>query len=106
MWLHVGMFGSEQLLSAVARQILHDVGVFAPAVVTLARITLGIFVGKHRARGFKHGFADEIFRGNQLQPLMLAAGFIVDGCRNLRIGFVKRAVHLRRTLHVFSWGAW
>ncbi len=95
--LHVGVLRAEQLLRPVARQVLDDVGKLAAAVIALARIALRILVREHRARGFEHGFADKIFRGNQLQPLVLAAGFVVNGSGNLRIGFVERAVHFCRS---------
>ena len=60
------MLCTEKLFRPVARQIFHHVGKLASAVITLARIALCVFVGKDRTRGFEHGFADEIFRGNQL----------------------------------------
>ena len=88
MWLDIGMLRAKQLLGPVARQILDHIGKLAAAVVALAGISLGIFIREHRARGFEHGFADEIFRGDQLQAFMLAAGFVVDGRGDLRIGFV------------------
>ena len=91
--LHIGVFGAEQFLSSIARQILHHIRELATAVVALARISLRILVGEHRACGFEHGLADEILRANQLQALVLAAGVVVDSRGNLRIGFVQRAVH-------------
>ena len=74
MGLHVGVLRAEQLLGAVARQVLDDVGKLAAAVVALARISLGVLIGEHRARGFEHGFADEVFRGDQLQALRAGGG--------------------------------
>ena len=84
MRLHVGVFGAEQLLRAVARQVLDNVGELAAAVIAFAGISLGILVREDGARGFEHGFADEVFRGNQFQALVLAAGFIVDGGGDLQ----------------------
>ena len=57
--------------------------VLAAAVVTLAGISLGILVREYRAGGLEHRFADKIFRGDQFQALVLAAGFVVDGGGNL-----------------------
>ena len=94
MRLHVGVLGAEELLGAVAGQVLDDVGELAAAVVALAGIALGILVGEHRARGFEHGFADEVLRGDQFQAFVLAAGFVVDGGGDLGIGFVQRARHV------------
>ena len=92
--LHVGVFRPEELLGAFARQILDDVGELAAAVVTLAGIAFGVLVGEHRAHGFEHGFADEVFRGDQFQAFVLAADFVVDGGGHLGIGFVQRARHV------------
>ena len=58
--LHIGMLGAKQLLSARARQFFHDIGELASAVVALARVALGVFVGKNRTHGFKYGLANEV----------------------------------------------
>ncbi len=50
MRLHIGMLGAEELLRPVASQVLDYVRELAPAVITLARISLSIFVREHRAR--------------------------------------------------------
>ena len=50
MRLHVGVFGFEQLLGAIACEVLDDVGKFAAAVVALAGIAFGIFVSEYAAR--------------------------------------------------------
>ena len=85
--LHVGVLGSEELLGAVARQVLHHVGELASAVVALAGIAFGVLVGEHRAGGFEHGLADEVLRGDQLQPFVLAALFVGNGFCDCRIDF-------------------
>ena len=91
--LHVGVLGAEELLGAVARQVLDHVGKLASAVVALAGIALGVLVGEDRAGGFEHGFADEILRGDQLQPFVLAALLVFDCLRDLGIGFRQRTLH-------------
>ena len=91
--LHVGVLGAEQLLGAVASEVLDDVGELAATVVALAGISLGVFIREDGARGFEHGFADEVLRGNQFEAFVLAASFVVDRSGDLRIAFVKRAVH-------------
>jgi hypothetical protein len=67
MRLHVGVFGAEQLLGAIARQVLHDVGELAAAVVALAGIAFGVLVGEDAAGGFEHGFGGEVLAGDQLE---------------------------------------
>jgi hypothetical protein len=42
----VGVFGPEQLLGPIDRQLLDHVHVFTAAVVPLAGIPLGVFVGQ------------------------------------------------------------
>src|SRR5581483_12301180 len=90
---NVGVLGAEELLGAVARQVLDDVGKLATSVVALSRISLGILVGKHRALRLEYGLAHKVFRGDKLQPVMLAAAFAVNRIRNEGIDLVKRAGH-------------
>ena len=65
--LHVGVLGAEQLLGAIARQVLHDVGEFAAAVIALARIAFGVLVREHAAGGFQNRFGGEVLAGDQFQ---------------------------------------
>ena len=58
--LHVGMIGAKELLGPLARQILHDVGKLAAAVIAFARISLGILIGEDRAHGLEHSLADKV----------------------------------------------
>src|SRR5205823_651890 len=64
MWLHVGVVGPENLFGAGNGKALGYVHVFAPAVVTLAWVTLRVLIGKHRTLGFQHRAADVVFRGD------------------------------------------
>ena len=77
--LHVDVFGAEELLGAVARQVLDDVGEFAAAVVALAGIAFGVLVGEDAAGGFEHRFGGEVLAGDQLELGVLALGFVLDG---------------------------
>ncbi len=91
--LHVGVFGAEELFGAIARQRFDNIGILAAAVVALARIALGIFVGEDRARGFKHRLADKVLRGDHLQAFVLAVDFLLDGGVNFRVRFGERQAH-------------
>ena len=91
--LHVGVLGAEELLGAVARQVLHHVGEFASTVIALAGIAFGILVGEDRAGRFQHGLADKILRGDQLQAFVLAALFVLNRLRDVRINFSQRPFH-------------
>ncbi len=91
--LHVGVLGAEQLLGAVARQVLDHIGELASPVIALAGIAFGILVGEDRARRLQHGFAHKVFRGDQLQPFMLTALFVLDRLRDIGISFRQRTLH-------------
>ncbi|QTK78950.1 hypothetical protein AT6N2_C1164 [Agrobacterium tumefaciens] len=90
-WLNVGEVDAEQLLCALDRELFSDVDELAAAVITFARITLGIFVGHDRTLRFKHGAGHDVFRGNQFDLVALATQFLLDRAENIRIGFGKRA---------------
>src|SRR5580704_11145176 len=91
--LHVGMFSPEDLLRSVASEVLDDVGEFASAVVAATGVALGVFVGEDRTGGFKNSLADEVFRGDYLQPLVLAEDFVFDGGGDFGISLGKRQGH-------------
>jgi hypothetical protein len=55
MRLDIGVLSSEQLLCPIDGQLLHFVHHLTAFVVTASRVTLGIFVGQHRARSCHHG---------------------------------------------------
>ena len=52
---------------------------FAAAVIAFAGIAFGVFVGKLAALRFHYGGADVVFRGNQLDMVLLALVFGGDG---------------------------
>ena len=86
MWLHVGVIGAEQLLGALDGQGLGDVDDLAAAVVALARIALGIFVGEDRALRFHHRLGDDVLAGDQLDLGLLALQLMRDTGKDGGIG--------------------
>src|ERR1700758_1726552 len=94
MWLHVGMFGTEELLCALSSQLFNHVSELAPTVITLAGIALGIFVCKDGTSRLKHRLADEVLRSDQFKAFVLAADLVVNSGRNLRINFVEWTRHI------------
>src|SRR5262249_61358500 len=92
----------DQAVGAVDGQALHHVGEFDSAVVAFARIAFGVFVREDGAGGFEHGLGDEVFRGDQLEAFVLAAGFILNRRVDFRIGFGQRAVMIFLYSHLFS----
>ena len=91
--LHVGMLSAKKLLGAFARQRFHHVGELAAAVITSPGIAFRVFVGEYRAGSFQHGFADKIFRSDQLEAFVLAPGFVINGSGDFRIDFCQRPRH-------------
>ena len=69
------LVGAEQLPGAVDGQLLDLVDVFAAAVVALARIALGIFVGQAAALRLHDPLAGVVLRGNQFEMVFLAGLF-------------------------------
>ena len=84
--LHVGEIGAEQFLGAVDRQRFDHVDPFAAAVIAVAWIALGIFVGHHRALRFQHGAADDVLRGDQFDLMALPAEFAPDRGGDVGVG--------------------
>ena len=71
--LHVGKGHPEQFASARDRQIFRHIYKLTAAVIALARIAFGIFVGHDRALRLHHGAADDVFRGDQLDLMALTS---------------------------------
>ena len=93
--LYVGVFGAEEFLCAINRELLDLVGEFAAAVITFAGIAFRVFVGEDRAHGLENGFRDEIFGWDEFEAGGLALGFIAQERRNLRINLREGALHSR-----------
>ena len=70
--LHVGVVCAEQLLDALDRQFFGNVHEFAAAVVALAGIAFGVFVGQHRTLRLEHARTGIVFRSDQFDMIFLA----------------------------------
>ena len=95
--LHVGVAAAEEGFGALDGQVLGHVDVFAAAVVAVARIAFGVFVGQDAALRLAHGGRNEVFRGDEFQLADLAVAFLHDGLREFRIleeNFVHEACSL------------
>ena len=71
--LDVGELAGEQLAGALDRQPFRDVDELAAAVIAPAGIAFGVFVGQHRPLRLQHSARDDVFRGDQLDLVALAA---------------------------------
>jgi len=68
----------EQLPGALDREPFGDIDELAPAVVTPTGITLGVFVGQHRALRGEHCPRDDILTGDQLDLPLLALALVFN----------------------------
>ena len=74
--LNVGEFGAEQFLGTLYCEFLRPVDVLAPAVITLAGITLGVLIGVESARRRHNRGGNDVFAGNQFEIVLLTAQFL------------------------------
>src|SRR5262245_40988537 len=92
MRLDVNVLASEDAPGTLPGDLFDNVHVLTAAVVALARVTLGIFVGEDRAHGCQDRLGDEIFRGDHFQIVRDPALFAGNRSGDLRIDFGKRPV--------------
>ena len=83
--LYVGRFRAEQLFHTVNRELLHDVDVFATAVVAFARVAFGVFIGQLRTLRFHHRRAGVVFGRDQFDVVLLALDFLRHRDGELRV---------------------
>ena len=77
--LNVRETTAKKALRPVDREVLRNIDELASAVVALARIAFGIFVGEDGALGFKHRAADDVFRRDQFDLVLLPRQLVLDG---------------------------
>jgi hypothetical protein len=90
--LHVGAIGAEDLLDAVDGELLGDVHVLAAAVIALAGVAFGVFVGQLRALRGHDGGRGVVFAGDQLDVVFLARVLKLDGFEKLGVGLFNQNV--------------
>src|SRR5690349_1279471 len=93
MRLHIGVLGMKELLGAVTRQVLYNIGEFTAAVITLPGITFGVFVGEDTTSGLENSLRREILTRDQFETSVLAVDFMLNGAEDFGIHFGKRAGH-------------
>ena len=69
------MLGSEQFFDSFDGQALYNVGIFTPAIVTPAGITLSVFVAYNAGTWFEDCLAGVVLRGDQDDAFPLALIF-------------------------------
>ena len=87
MGLDIGEARSRtDVLARSMASVFDHIDIFAAAVIALAGIAFGIFVGQDRALRLQHRPADDVLRGDQFDLFLLALEFVGDGVRHLRVG--------------------
>ena len=89
MGLHIGEGAIEQPLGAVDGELLDHIDILTAAVIALARIAFGIFVGEQSAGSVEHGLGNDILRGDQLDLVLLPMLFLLDRAPDLWVGVLK-----------------
>ena len=95
MRLHIGVLGTEQLASTVARDVFHNVNILAAAVVALAWVALCILIGEHATHCGKHRRGNHVLGSDHFQVALLALEFILHG----RADFGVRLRHKSNCVH-------
>jgi hypothetical protein len=90
--LNIGVRSAKELFGTVDGQLLGLVDHLASAIPTLARITLGVFVGQHRPLRLHHRRAGEVLAGNELDVFLLPQSFAAKRVGNLGIDLRHRRI--------------
>ena len=85
--LHVNVLGIEDLFQALDSDVLALVNALAAAIVTVARIALGILVGQATAHGLHHLVAHEVLTGDEFNAVLLTLMFTLDDVKNHFVSF-------------------
>ena len=83
--LDIGEVAAEELTGTLAGDLLGDVHGVAAAVITLAGIAFGVFVGEAGAHGQHNSLADNVFGGDQFDIAALTGKFLLNGCPHFGI---------------------
>ena len=87
MRLHIGPAGSVESLETVDGELLYLVYNLAAAVVALAGISFGVFVGADAAHCLKHFGRDIVFTCDEFEAVFLAGFLLRDEVENLGVLF-------------------
>ena len=81
---------AEEFLCTVDGELLCDIDVLAAAVVALAGVALGVFVGEDAALCLHDGTADDVLRGDEFELCPLAVELVINCLRDLRVCLFQR----------------
>ena len=89
--LNVDVLGAEELLGAVAGEVLDRVHELASAVVPPAGISLGILVGEDRSDDLHDALGDVVLRGDQFEGVGLAILLLLADSPDLGVDLFENA---------------
>ena len=87
MRLHVGVLGAEKLLCTLDGKSFRLVDINASAVISFARISLGVFVCQVASHCSHNCRRNEIFTGNKLDVASLTVKFLCVNVGYFAVGF-------------------
>ncbi len=87
MRLNVGVFSAEKLFYTFDGQLFRLVDNAASAVIAVAGIAFGIFVGEARTHGLHHLVAYKVFRCDKFDSFFLTLVFAFDNFENCSVFF-------------------
>ena len=85
--LNIGILCTEDFLYALDGKVLYDIYHLATAIVTFARESLSILVGKVRTHSVHYLFTHKVLGSNQLHTFQLTLMFSFDQVENLLVFF-------------------
>ena len=102
MRLDIDILRVEQRLDPIYRQLLHDIHILTAAVIALAGIPFGIFVGQHRPLRLHHRRAGIIFRSDQLDIFFLALHLAFDRLPEIGVNVIEGQFRGQHGVQSFS----
>ena len=84
-WLHIGVGRAEQRLCAFDGERFRNVDKLTTAVVPLAGVSLGVFIGQHRALNLQNRARNEVFRRDHFEVIPLTTEFELEDLRNFGV---------------------
>ena len=87
MGLHIGPAGSVESFETIDCELLDFVYHLAAAIVALAGIAFGVFVGADAAHCLEHFGRNIVFAGDELEAIFLAGFLLRDEVENLGVLF-------------------
>jgi hypothetical protein len=87
MGLDICIIAIEEFADSASGNVLGLINVLATAIITLAGISLGIFVGEHGTLGLHDGFGNKVLGSDEFDFRVLAGLLLSYDIEDFRITF-------------------